>query len=97
MKTASDLKAKVAKKTTVVHCLHRPYDVYIGRPSVWGNPFVVGKDGTRRQVIEKHKASLTPEQIAEIKRELTGKVIACWCKPLPCHGDTYADICNERG
>jgi hypothetical protein len=30
-----------------------PNAVYIGRPSVWGNPFVIGKDGTRAEVVEK--------------------------------------------
>ena len=29
--------------------------VYIGRPSKWGNPFVIGKDGTREEVIAKFK------------------------------------------
>ncbi|MGA9843355.1 MAG: DUF4326 domain-containing protein [Nitrososphaeraceae archaeon] len=54
----------------VVHCKKWPYDVYIGRPSLairrdirgsdgrWGNPFVVGKNGTREEVIAKHKAWL---------------------------------------
>ena len=31
-----------------------PNVVYIGRPSVWGNPFVIGKDGTRAEVVEKY-------------------------------------------
>ena len=30
---------------TVVHCKKEPYDVYIGRPSKWGNPFTHIKDG----------------------------------------------------
>lgn len=38
----------------VVHCKKEPYDVYIGRPSKWGNPFVIGKDGTREEVIAKY-------------------------------------------
>jgi len=27
--------------------------VYIGRPSKWGNPFVIGRDGSRADVIAK--------------------------------------------
>jgi hypothetical protein len=27
--------------------------VYIGRGSKWGNPFVIGRDGTRAEVIAK--------------------------------------------
>ena len=39
----------------VVNVATDPYDVYIGRgngvlpPSIWGNPFVIGRDGTRRK------------------------------------------------
>jgi hypothetical protein len=31
------------------------FDVYIGRGSVWGNPFVIGKDGDRAEVIRKYE------------------------------------------
>ena len=31
------------------------YDVYIGRPSIFQNPYVIGSDGTREEVIEKFK------------------------------------------
>ena len=34
------------ENTTVVHCTRGTHDIYIGRPSKWGNPFVIGKDGT---------------------------------------------------
>jgi hypothetical protein len=30
----------------VVHCKRAPHDVYIGRPSRWGNPYIIGHDGT---------------------------------------------------
>lgn len=38
---------------TVVNKYKEEYDIYIGRGSRWGNPFVIGKDGTREEVIEK--------------------------------------------
>ncbi len=38
-------------KTSVVHCKREKHDVYGGRPSKWGNPFVIGKDGSREQVM----------------------------------------------
>ena len=28
-------------------------EVFIGRESQWGNPFEIGKDGNRKQVIKK--------------------------------------------
>ncbi|MDQ5843653.1 MAG: DUF4326 domain-containing protein [Thermoproteota archaeon] len=39
--------------TRVVHCKVEPFDVYIGRPSKWGNPFKIGKDGSREEVIQR--------------------------------------------
>jgi len=71
--------------------------VYIGRPSKWGNPFVIGKDGNRAQVIEKYKAWLNtnPALIAAAKTELRGKDLVCFCKPLPCHGDVLLGIAND--
>lgn len=71
-----------------------PDAVYIGRPSKWGNHYVIGRDGTREEVIAKHKADITPKMRAEIKQELKGKNLLCFCAPLPCHGDTYIEIAN---
>lgn len=79
----------------VVHCKKEPYDVYVGRPSKWGNPYIIGRDGTRADVIEKYRSSLTDDQKRAIKRELQGKVLGCWCKPEACHGDILAEIANS--
>ncbi len=38
----------------VVNIRTDKYDVFIGRPSKWGNPFIIGKDGTREEVLEKY-------------------------------------------
>lgn len=82
--------------TRVVH-KKNPHDVYIGRPSKWGNPFEIGKDGTRAQVIAKYEEWIrnNPELLEQIS-ELEGKTLACWCKPKPCHGDVLVKILNER-
>lgn len=78
--------------TRVVHCKKDPYDVYIGRPSKWGNPFVVGKDGSREDVIVKYGKWLNENQaLLDDLHELKGKTLGCWCFPLPCHGDILAD------
>jgi len=63
--------------TRVVHCKKEPYDVYIGRPSKWGNPFREGVHGTRLEVIRKHKQWLKkhPELVKEAIKELKGKVL----------------------
>jgi len=49
------------KQTTVVHCKRSPYDVYIGRPSKWGNPFAIGRDGDRATVIRKYQQWLSQQ------------------------------------
>ena len=75
-----------------------PEGVYIGRPSVWGNPFVIGRDGTREQVITKYEAWLLsrPELVAQAKQELRGKNLRCFCAPAPCHGDVLLRIANAE-
>lgn len=84
-------------KTRVVHCKREKYDVYIGRPSKWGNPFTIGKDGTREQVIAKYRKWLkTQSHLLASLSELRGKVLGCWCSPLACHGDVLAKLAKQR-
>lgn len=77
----------------VVHCKKEPYDVYIGRPSKWGNPFVIGKDGTRQEVVRKYREwILTQPQLLNDLHELKGKTLGCWCSPKLCHGDVLLEL-----
>lgn len=71
--------------------------VYIGRPSKWGNPFVIGRDGSRADVVRKFEEYLQsrPDLIEAAKRELRGKDLVCFCAPLACHGDILSRIANE--
>ncbi len=80
----------------VVHCKKEKYDVYIGRPSKWGNPFSIGKDGTREEVIMKYLKWLRnqPDLIASLD-ELKGKKLGCWCAPKACHGEILAKLAND--
>jgi hypothetical protein len=69
------------------------YQVYVGRPSKWGNPFVLGKDGNREEVIAKYRAWIvTQPQLMASLPELKGKILACWCAPLSCHADVLAEL-----
>lgn len=86
----------------VVHCKKEKYDVYIGRPSKWGNPFshkpgtlAKYKVDTREEAIERYEAYLLsrPDLLASL-HELKGKVLGCWCAPLPCHGDVLLKYAN---
>ncbi|CAF4325311.1 unnamed protein product, partial [Adineta steineri] len=62
----------------------------------WGNPFVIGKDGDRSDVIRKYRNWIMrqPDLLSRAKIELRGRRIACWCKPEACHGDVLAEIAD---
>jgi Domain of unknown function (DUF4326) len=83
--------------TRVVHCKRDRCDVYIGRPSKWGNPYLIGRDGTREEVIAKYRAWVLrrPELLGALP-ELRGKTLGCWCAPQPCHGDVLAELAGRR-
>lgn len=93
--------------TNVVHCKKSKYDVYIGRPSIWGNPYS-HKDGTmaefkvanRQEAIEKFEEYLLKNQeLMDKLPELKGKTLGCWCKPKSCHGDIlkkYVDALDRK-
>jgi hypothetical protein len=80
----------------VVNIRNSSYDVLIARPSKWGNPFMVGRDGNRAQVIRMYEIHVRrrPDLIAALT-ELVGKRLGCYCKPLPCHGDVLILLLKE--
>ena len=75
-----------------------PEAVYIGRPSKWGNPFVIGKDGDREDVIRKYREWLLsrPELIEQARKELRGRDLVCFCAPKACHGDILIEVANSE-
>lgn len=88
--------------TRVVHCKKEPYDVYIGRPSKWGNPFS-HKNGTLAQLkvdtveqaISCYRAwVMTQPELMAALPDLKGKTLGCWCKPGLCHGDVLAELAD---
>lgn len=73
---------------------HSDY-TYIGRGTKWGNPFELGRDGSRREVIAKHKQALMHGELQHLLDdlyELEGRILVCHCKPAACHGDTYIEL-----
>jgi len=94
--------------TTVVN-IHRAgkCDVRIGRPSKWGNPFshlpksaAKFRCAGREEAMQRYREWVyAPEQAglrAAARRELRGKVLGCYCKPLACHGDVLAEIADSE-
>jgi hypothetical protein len=86
--------------------------IYIGRPSIFGNPFRSGVDGTREEVVamyakwfdEQIKSNVQFQQsilyllyILETEKKLD---LVCWCHPKLCHGDIIAQkllgVMNEE-
>lgn len=87
--------------TSVVDVRYEVCDVYIGRrcgrwpQSKWANPFVIGRDGTRHQVIAKYRQWLpTQPHLMAALHELKDQVLGCWCHGLPCHGDVLVELSN---
>lgn len=80
-----------------------PYDVYIGRPSPFGNPFThinstfgdCKKVATREEAIAKYRTwfleQLKSPEFYQKVQALRGKTLGCFCKPLPCHGDVIVE------
>jgi hypothetical protein len=60
-----------------------------GEPRVtagpWANPYAVGRDGDRDEVIAKYADGKS--ELQSRAPELQGKALGCWCAPEPCHGD----------
>ena len=93
---ATDIFGGSDTVTTVVHC-REEFDVYIGRQcayfdrSKWANPFHIGRDGTRKEVIAKYENWLiTNRDLLVCLHELKDKRLGCWCHPKECHGDILA-------
>lgn len=81
-----------------------PDAIYIGRPSVWGNPFshmektvAVYKTETREEAVVKYEEWLLSQKdlVSRVKSELKGKDLVCWCAPRACHGDVLLKIANQ--
>lgn len=87
----------------MVHIYNRNLDdvprdaVYVGRGSVYGNPFRIGVDGNRLKVIQKYRAWLETQEELKIRMrtELRGKDLVCFCAPHLCHAEIIDEIANK--
>ncbi len=92
------------------------YDVYIGRgssgythinntdpgdPGWLGNPYRVGKDGTREEVVQQFEDDFmdkirNDDEFRDAVHNLKGKTLGCFCKPKLCHGDVIANYLTRQ-
>lgn len=88
----------------VVHCKREAFEIYVGRPSIWGNPFSHKPSAhakfrvkTRDEAIERFEEWLLtqPALVERVKRELRGRILGCHCAPERCHAEVLARIANE--
>jgi len=88
--------------TNITHVVNvdknESYDIYIGRGSDWGNPYAIGIDGDRDEVIRKYQYDFERGFLKSNKEQLLklrGKTLGCHCKPAACHGDVLANYLNS--
>lgn len=89
-------------------------NVYIGRAgivfvdkerfpkqaSIWANPYKIGKNGTREEVLKKYekyiRKKIKNENLQEQLLQLKGKNLGCWCHPEACHGDILVKLIEQN-
>jgi hypothetical protein len=75
--------------------------VYVGRPTRWGNPFTIKEVGDAQAAVDMFRGAIRTLHatlgFGELRRELRGKNLACWCKlSEPCHADVLLEIANAK-
>ena len=83
-------------------------DVYIGdavhrggwelEDSEWRNPYVYDTTKDYELDLQRYEMYLRhqrPDLMARLP-ELYGKILGCWCKPGPCHGDVLVYLVKEH-
>lgn len=92
---AAHNRANLGLHTLLVNCRTAPFDVFIGRPSKWANPFHFHGDGSRVAVLDRYRHWLIrqPLLLRDV-HSLRGKVLGCDCPPRRCHGEILAELAN---
>jgi hypothetical protein len=92
--------------TSIVNLKYDTYDVYIGRGSIWGNPFSHKNDTKALFKVKSRKDALNcykewilngeGQFLLDHLNDIEGKILGCYCKPMNCHGDILVEIINNR-
>lgn len=88
------------QRTVIVNLKHEQCDIRCDRSSLYGNPYRIGRDGTREEVIEKYKKYFYDkiERNHDFRKSvlyLKGKILGCYCKPLNCHCDIIVEYLDK--
>lgn len=87
-------------ETIVVNLRKEPADEYIGRGSIFGNPFKISKYRTREMVIDFYREwfyeQLKQDWFRKAVERLEGKSLGCFCKPKACHGDIIVEYLTNH-
>ena len=86
--------------TSIHNKYKESYNVYIGRPTIFGNPYEIGRDGSRQDVVDKYRAYFHNRIYGDVEFKkqvlaLKGKRLGCFCKPHACHGDIICEYLNN--
>ena len=103
---ASAPKPKRIKLSRAAGWRMPPNTVSVARPSVFGNPFVVGVDGDAAECVRKFRKHVTSGKSHRLpyakghrfgwQTYLRGKDVGCWCELSEiCHGDVLLELANE--
>ena len=89
----------------VVNIRKEKCEVYIGRPSPWGNPYYWGESTLARYKVKDRAEALSryEQDLRAMRKDvliahlepLVGKTLGCYCAPLPCHGDILIKLIKE--
>jgi hypothetical protein len=86
--------------------------IVVARPTRWGNPYRVAPateaggvkwpEVTAETAVQLYREAMErriaahPSVLVEIRRELSGRDLACWCRPgQPCHADVLIEFANR--
>lgn len=96
MKTSHPIVPQVLNKKDYPGGLP-PNSTYVGRGTFAGNPFIIGIDGTRDEVINHYEYthSLDKAFVARVRKELKGRHLVCHCAPERCHADWLLCVANS--
>lgn len=97
----------------IVHVRRAEFDYYVGRnprhhgvplaktlDPRWANPYEIGKDGSREEVVKKYEVYIRAllannDALLNELNKMKGKRLACWCAPLLCHISVIIKLIKE--